>query len=449
MLSRGCKYPHAPVGEVLDNMAASRLITASELEVIKREAVRHIDSMKDELCEISLALHSYAEAPFEEYRSSDLLVSALKENGFSVEKPFAGLETAFRGVYERGGQGPRIAFTAEYDAIRVLDYKSDRIMGHACGHNLNATASLGAALTVSRCLPRKVPGTVSILGTPGEEDLGRGGKLTLIDRGAFKNVDAAMMMHGTLYRAGAEHCFTAPHATYHLVSYIFHFKGFRPPDGPGVSALDPLSQFLQGLYVLEHRFGPDVAIRRIILRGGETPAAIPVETVAQVWIQSKSESLIKKAADAVKSCSEGCAQALGAEVEVEEEGRVKSVVCNPTLEKLVGLNAVKLGLKWKDDAPLSPFSTDFGNVTAVVPSLYLKVPLGVGRFHTSEAITSSKSEQAHEGMINATKLLSIAAIDLFASPALLSEAKNELRRYQKTKLSSGRDKLRKKSKTAV
>ena len=422
-------------------MAASRLITSSELEAIKREAIRHIDSIRDELCQVSLALHSYAEAPFEEYRSSDLLVSVLKENGFTVEKPFAGLETAFRAVYERENQGPRIAFTAEYDAIRILEYKSNRIMGHACGHNLNATASLGASLAVSRGLPKKVPGTVTILGTPAEEDLGRGGKLTLIEQGAFKNVDAAMMMHGTLFRAGGEDCFTAPHATYHLVSYIFHFKGSRPPDGPGVSALDPLNQFLQGLNVLDQRFGPDVAIRRIILRGGETPAAIPVEAVAQVWIQSKSLPLVKKASGAVINCAAGSAQALGAEFEVEEEGRVKSVVCNPTLEKLIGLNAAKLGLNWKDDASLSPFSTDFGNVSALVPSIYLKVPLGVGRFHTSAAITSSKSEQAHKGMINATKLLSITAIDLFASPALLSQAKSELRRYRKTNLASGRVKL--------
>lgn len=408
-------------------MALERLISSRELESIKRKALGYVDSIKDQLREVSLTLYSYAEPPFEEYRSSELLVSVLSENGFMIEKPFAGLETAFRGIRASQEKGPRIAFTAEYDAIRVLDYKSNRIMGHACGHNLNATASLGAALTVSKYVPVNIPGTICVLGTPGEEDLGRGGKLTLIKLGAFKNVDAAMMMHGTLYRSRQQqdHYFTAPHSTSYLLSLIIHFKGNRYPDAPNVSALDPLIQFFQALYIVEGRLGQEVTIRRIVLRGGETPAAIPVETVAQVWIQSKSESLVKTAADVVKGCAAEAALAVGAQAEIEEEGRVKSVVCSPTLERLAGRNAARLGLAWKDDAPLTSFSTDFGNVSQIVPSLYLKVPIGVGRFHTSESMEKSKSDQAHAAMINAVKLLSLTAIDLFAAPQFLNEARRE------------------------
>ena len=126
--------------------------------------------------------------------------------------------------------------------------------------------------------------------------------------------------------------------------------------------------------------------------------------------------------------------AVGAESEIEEEGTINSVLCNPVLESLVGANANKLGLRWQDDAPLSPFSTDFGNVSQIVPSLYLKAPLGVGRFHNAEAIDSSKSEQAHESMINAVKLLSLTAIDLLTTPSLLRNAKDELQRYRQSAL---------------
>jgi len=403
-------------------------MATSDVDTIKAEALQYIDSISVKLREVSLAIHSYAEPPFQEYKSSELLAAALRDGGFAVEKPIAGLDTAFRGIFCKGGQEPRIFFTAEYDAIRVFEYKSERIMGHACGHNLNATASLGAALTVSRFLS-KMPGTVAIIGTPAEEELGRGGKLTLIKEGVFENADACMMMHGTLYRSAEDHHFTAPHSTSHLKSLIVSFKGSRRPDAP-INALDPLQMFLQGLYALERRFGQDVRLERIILRGGETPNAIPVEAVVKIWVRSKIASLHKRAVDAVKQCAAGSALAIGAESEIEEEGTIKSVLCNPVLETLVGKNAERLRLNWQSDAPLSPFSTDFGNVSQIVPSLYLKVPLGIGRFHNAEAIDSSKSERAQEAMINAVKLLSLTAIDLLATPSLLRNAKDELERYR-------------------
>jgi metal-dependent amidase/aminoacylase/carboxypeptidase family protein len=117
---------------------------------------------------------------------------------------------------------------------------------------------------------------------------------------------------------------------------------------------------------------------------------------------------------------------MGAECEIDEEGTIKSVRCNSVLERLAGDNAKRLGLNWKNDAPLSPFSTDFGNLSQEIPSLYLKVPLGLGRFHNAEAIVSSKSEGAHEAMINAVKLLSLTAIDVLVTPDLLLTARNEL-----------------------
>jgi amidohydrolase len=397
---------------------------ATKIEAIKTQAIQHVDGIASKLREVSLAIHAYAEPPFQEYKSSELLTSVLREDGFAVEKPIAGLETAFRATFGKAGTTPQIFFTAEYDAIRVLEYKSQRIAGHACGHNLNATASVGAALTVKKFLST-VPGVVVVIGTPAEEELGRGGKLTLLREGVFQDADAAMMMHGTLYRSAENNYFTAPHSTSHLKSLIVSFKGSRLAAAT-INALDSLHLFLQGLYALDRRFSPEVRIERIILRGGETPNAIPVEAIAKVWVRCKIESLLNSAVSAVRQCAAGSASAMGAECEIDDEGTIKSVRCNSVLERLAGDNAKRLGLKWKNDAPLSPFSTDFGNLSQEIPSLYLKVPLGPGRFHNAEAIVSSKSEGAHESMINAVKLLSLTAIDVLVTPDLLLTARNEL-----------------------
>jgi len=100
-----------------------------------------------------------------------------------VEKPLGGLPTAFRASF-RGGEGPRVAFLAEYDALPGL--------GHACGHNLIGVASLGAALGIALGL-REFPGTVELIGTPGEE--GGGGKVILAQAGVFDGLAAVMLFH--------------------------------------------------------------------------------------------------------------------------------------------------------------------------------------------------------------------------------------------------------------
>ena len=91
-----------------------------DLDSIKSEALQYVDSISGRLREVSLAIHSYAEPPFQDYQSSELLASALRDGGFAVEKPIAGLDTAFRGISSKGAEQPRIFFTAEYDAIRVF-----------------------------------------------------------------------------------------------------------------------------------------------------------------------------------------------------------------------------------------------------------------------------------------------------------------------------------------
>jgi hypothetical protein len=94
-----------------------------------------VAAQADELEAIALELHAHPETAFEERRSAELLRTALRAAEFEVEAPVAGLETAFVARHRFGPGGPRVALIAEYDALPGL--------GHACGHNLIAAASLG------------------------------------------------------------------------------------------------------------------------------------------------------------------------------------------------------------------------------------------------------------------------------------------------------------------
>ncbi|WP_246061698.1 M20/M25/M40 family metallo-hydrolase [Paenibacillus oralis] len=106
------------------------------------------------------------------------------EAGFQVEKGISGLPTSFRATWEGATGEPMIALLAEYDALPGI--------GHACGHNLIGTATIGAALALKDAYPQ-LPGKIVVLGTPAEEECG--GKIIMCQNGVFDEVDAAMMVH--------------------------------------------------------------------------------------------------------------------------------------------------------------------------------------------------------------------------------------------------------------
>ena len=148
----------------------------------KQAAHGRLGSVRAGLIEISHRIHASPETSFAEEKASAWLAEALEAGGFAVERGVCDLPTAF---VARAGSGPlHIAICAEYDALPGA--------GHACGHNIIAAAALGAGLLLAP-LADSLGITVSIVGTPAEE--GGGGKILMLDRGAFDGVHAAMMVH--------------------------------------------------------------------------------------------------------------------------------------------------------------------------------------------------------------------------------------------------------------
>ncbi|KAF3771399.1 Zn-dependent exopeptidase [Cryphonectria parasitica EP155] len=149
-----------------------------------------IDGQLEYIKDINDKIHAAPELAYEERQAHDNIVSALEGLGFAVEQHAFGLETAF--CAERGQGGRLVIFNAEYDALPGI--------GHACGHNLIASASFAAFLGVAAALEKSgVQGRVRLLGTPAEE--GGGGKLKLIEAGAYKNCSACLTVHpGPGYR---------------------------------------------------------------------------------------------------------------------------------------------------------------------------------------------------------------------------------------------------------
>ena len=151
---------------------------------LRKRLLQDLDSLKKEMIAASHYIHNNPEIGGTEFKSSARLIQALEQHGFEVTHPVGGMKTAFMARLKGKSPGPRIAFLAEYDALPGI--------GHACGHNFIGAASTFAGIAFQNLISR-LNGEILVIGTPGEENLG--GKILLLEKGVFKNVDAAMMVH--------------------------------------------------------------------------------------------------------------------------------------------------------------------------------------------------------------------------------------------------------------
>src|SRR5215472_534390 len=174
-------------------MPASRPVP--NVSDLKRQALAALDALGPEAKELALRIHANPEIGFEERQAVEWVSAALSRSGYDVEVGVADLPTAIRARARGAFDGPTVGLIAEYDALAGL--------GHACGHNLMAAGMMAAAAALKTVLP-ELPGSVVYYGTPAEE--GGGGKVLMLERGAFGGLDVALQYHAGEHASYATGC---------------------------------------------------------------------------------------------------------------------------------------------------------------------------------------------------------------------------------------------------
>ncbi|HZW58011.1 MAG TPA: amidohydrolase [Nitrososphaerales archaeon] len=394
---------------------------------LKESIVSAVDSNKDLLFQISRFVHSHPEPNYEEFQCSKYLVEQLSRLGFSVEYPFCNIKTAFKGTIVNG-EGPHVAILAEFDGLPVTMPDGSSPVVHACGHNLNCSAAVGAALAL-KSVSSQLPGTVSIIGTPAEE--GGGGKVALLEKGAFRNVDAILTVHGD-----QRDWYTVARAC--SAGEFLHVTFLGRPASEGysrnyVNAVDAAVLFLTVLGFLDSRLTPDSLIQRRIVPGNQAVNTIPLECAVDVQIRSGDESYLERMKSQVIQAAEGVAGAIGAHVRIDQRGyRYERIIENKTLEEVAKRNIERLGHKFTyDEVSPYPFGTDTGNLSHHIPTVQFLIGRPEGfRFHTPEAVKQSISDSAQNMMIESAKILAATTADILLDTGLSQTAKKELEQYR-------------------
>ena len=378
-----------------------------------------VDELSDELIRVSKDVHAHPELNYEEFYSSALLADTMERHGFQVERGSGNVETAFRATLEGGaGDGPTVAFLAEYDALPEI--------GHGCGHNLIAISNIGAALALKALMPR-LPGRIEVLGTPAEE--GGGGKIRMIDAGAFGDVDVALSSHPAANRTVIPNSIPVEESwSLAMVGYRFayHGKAAHAAVSPhhGINALNSVIHLFTGIDALRQHLRDDTRIHGIITDGGRAPNIVPDFAAANFMLRSRDRDYLGEVVERVRQVAEGAATLTGATLEIlDAHPMYENVRPNEPLARASRQYAEAVGMTVHDPRPGSRggASTDFGNVSQRMPSFAVSFAVSETPVagHSIAMTEAALSDLAHESALGVAKSLALTGIDALTNADFL------------------------------
>jgi amidohydrolase len=369
----------------------------NDSSALKLRAREPIERAMPELVELSHRLYANPELNYAEVKAAGWLTDWLESAGFAVERGIADLPTAFRATF---GDGPlKVAFIAEYDALPDV--------GHACGHNIIATSSLGAAVGLA-AVADEASVTVSVIGTPAEE--GGGGKIVMVEKGVFDGVDCALMIHPGPADVLEPEVLAAQSLDIIYTGVPSH-AGAAPEKG--INAADALVIAQTALGLLRQSLLSTDRVHGIVTSGGEAVNIIPARTTAHWMVRASTAARLDELRAKVLRCFEAGALATGATLEVKEYPVYADMRYDADLNALYRANAEALGRSFGGTTTFTRFSTDQGNVSYVTPSIHPILDIGCSPAvnHQPEFAAATITPTGDKAILDGALALAWTAID--------------------------------------
>ncbi len=367
----------------------------------KADARAAIEHERERLLDLSHAIHADPEILFQEHRSAARVANALERAGFTVERAICDLPTAFRAT---AGSGPlHVAFCAEYDALPSL--------GHACGHNVIASAAVGAAIGAA-AVADAAGMTVTVVGTPAEE--GGGGKQILLDRGGFDGVHAALMVHPMPFDMVEAPLIAAQTFDVRFTGKESHAAAL--PEA-GINAADAMTIAQVALGLLRQHVPADRRFHGIVTKGGDAPNVIPADTRARWMVRTQRIEDLGELRERVLRCFEAGALATGATLDVSYPAPAYADMRHDhELAEAYARNAEALGRVFPDPDPIRvrmTVSSDMGNVSRAIPSIHPDIGIDAwpAMNHQPEFAAACATPSADRAVIDGAIALAWTAID--------------------------------------
>ena len=368
----------------------------------KTQFKENLDNIYQSLCDVSDWMYENPELGFEEFETSKYLVNYIESKTSKVAYPIHGLDTAFEITY--GTKGPLVVICVEYDALPEV--------GHACGHNIIATASIGAGMALHN-LAEELGIRVKVLGTPAEE--GGGGKIILLDNGAFEDASCSMMIHPSV-----EDVVDPTFTTIQQYKVEYFGKDAHAAGAPdqGINALDAQIQLFVNASTYRQQMVQSNRMHGVIKDGGYKPNIIPSYTSSEWYLRSLNKEGLDELENHFMNFVNAAALATRCEVKVTiPDYRYEEIDNNKILCDLYFENSKNIGRKMiyqKDSVRPGLGSTDMGNISQAFPSIHPMLSIGDGSAvnHQPEFAAETITESGHKAIYDGAYAMGATIIDL-------------------------------------
>lgn len=400
---------------------------------MKEKCLKIIDENKNAIIELGRKLYDNPELGYKEVNSTEIVYSFLKGMGLNVEKNIA--VTGCRARVNEKKAGPKIAILGELDAILCKEHKDANSKGaiHACGHNIQIASMLGAALSIVQSgIIDELDGKIDFIAVPAEEFIELeyrkelkesgaislfGGKQELISKGAFDDIDIAMMTHSLdlgedkVLLNMQSNGFIGKQVTF--IGKASH-AGSCPEEG--INALNAAMLALNNINAQRETFRDEdwVRVHAIITKGGDIVNVVPSEVKMEAYVRAKSINSILEVNKKVNCALSAAAMAVGAAVNIEDTFGYLPIVNNKQLLNVFKNNLQYLGIKngIVEEGKFTG-SFDFGDVSHIIPSIHPMVGGISGNLHTAEY----KIVDEETAYILPAKAITLTIIDLLYDKA--------------------------------
>ncbi len=352
----------------------------------------------DAIVDLSHRVWDTPEIAFEEYETAEMTSRILADAGFEVETEITDLPTAWSATYGSGELN--VTICAELDALPDI--------GHACGHNVIAAAGVGAGLALQR-VADDLGITVRVLGTPAEEQ--GGGKILMLERGAFDGTHMAMMVHPSPNEGDRFPTLAISQCDFH-----FHGRTAHASVTPhlGVNAADAITIAQVAIGLLRQHLDPEDQVHGIVTKGGEAANIVPGNASARYFYRSVDLEALSRLEPRVRACFEAGAAATGATLEVESLGPPYSEFTHDLdLVDKYRKNAESLGRSFDPTPRKGAGSTDMANVSLLMPTIHPMLGLDSGSAvnHQPEFAAYCRTPVADEAAVQGALAMALTAVD--------------------------------------
>jgi len=360
-------------------------------------AVRLPDDVKRDLLTLSKEIHADPELAYKEERAALRIRTLLERRGHTVEMGLGGLATAFRARV--GPAGKSVALLAEYDALKGV--------GHGCGHNLIALTNVGAFL-LAATEPTRLEIAIELIGTPAEED--GGGKIDLINAGAFDEVAFALSTHPA---AQGEWGVSATGLGIVGKRVVYRGQSSHAGSSPerGRNALNGLVRLFTGVDGWRQQLPTTSRVHGIIDFGGDAVNVVPARADGRFGLRAADLGTLDEMVATFTDIAHGAALETDTSVEITDYLPLYAPV---SANRVLGdVLAEELRARGVDAArgTLVAASTDLGNVSQKVPTDWIRFPVTETPIagHSDAMRDACVTDLAHRNALTTTEALAATA----------------------------------------